>query len=115
MSLQLDMLGGPAVPLQHLQPITAPKARRADPSTSHAAADQARDLTKRHHSIILACLRAHGPMGKDAIAARANLTGVQVCRRLAELGPDGSNMIKPTGKTVVSTSGRGEREWQVIA
>lgn len=61
------MLGRPAVPLQHLQPI----------------------------------------------AARTNLTGVQVCRRLAELGPDGANMIKPTGKTVVSTSGRGEREWQV--
>jgi len=52
---------------------------------------------------------ARGPMGKDGIAARTSLTGVAVCRRLAELQRMGK--IAPTGKTVLSTAGRHEREW----
>ncbi|HOU64443.1 MAG TPA: hypothetical protein PK861_00225 [Thermomonas sp.] len=112
MNLQHDLLGGPPVPLQNLRPIARPTARRSDPGTSHAAADQARELTKRHNAIIIHCLQMHGPLGKDGIAARTKLEGVQVCRRLSEL--KALHMIKPTGKKVCSTAGRAEREWAVV-
>ena len=86
-----------------------PAARASDPVTSHQAAAQARELAQQHHRIILAALEQHGPMGKDGIAARTNLTGVAVCRRLTELQRMGK--IAPTGRTVLSTAGRHEREW----
>ena len=87
----------------------APRARRRDPITSHLAAEQAKQLRQRHHNLILAALRTHGEQGKDGIAARTSLTGVQVCRRLDELHHMG--LIRLTGKTVMSTAGRAEREW----
>ena len=52
-----------------------------------------------------------GALGKDGIAARTGLTGVAVARRTAELQRAG--LIQPTGKTVLSTAGRPEREWKV--
>jgi hypothetical protein len=88
-----------------------PAARRRDPDTSHIAAAAARDLQVRHQQMILDCLRKHGPLGKDGIAARTRLDGVQVCRRLSEL--DRARIIEPTGATVPSTSGRMEREWRL--
>lgn len=88
-----------------------PLARSSDPSTSHGAADEAKQLQARHHRVILECLRTHGPCGKDRIAALTHLTGVQVCRRTYEL--KGLKLIKWTGKTVKSTAGRAEREWAV--
>jgi predicted ArsR family transcriptional regulator len=90
-----------------------PAARRTDPTTSHQAAASARELREQHHSVILAALRAHGPAGKDRIAALTRLTGVQICRRLIELQRDG--LIQPTGRTVLSTAGRNEREWEALS
>jgi len=90
-----------------------PAARRTDPATSHQAAASAHELRDQHHSVILAALRAHGPSGKDRIAALTRLTGVQICRRLIELQRDG--LIQPTGRTVLSTAGRNEREWAVVS
>ena len=89
-----------------------PLARSSDPSTSHGAADAAKELQARHHRLILDCLRKHGPCGKDAIAARTALTGVQVCRRTFELY--GAGLIRATGRTVQSTAGRKEREWEAV-
>ena len=86
-----------------------PLARTTDPATSHQAAAQARELALDHHGLILSVLYCYGPMGKDGIAARTSLSGVAVCRRLAELQRMGK--IAPTGKTVLSTAGRHEREW----
>jgi predicted ArsR family transcriptional regulator len=86
-----------------------PRARSFDASTSHAAASAARSLQAQHADQILACLRKHGAMGKDGIAARTKLDGVQVCRRLVEL--ERAGLAATTGKTVPSTSGRAEREW----
>ncbi len=86
-----------------------PQARAFDPSTSHAAASAARSLQAQHADQILACLRKHGAMGKDGIASRTKLDGVQVCRRLIEL--ERAGLAATTGKTVPSTSGRQEREW----
>ncbi|MDM0041853.1 hypothetical protein QTI05_22625 [Variovorax sp. J22R193] len=88
---------------------SAPLARRRDPITSHLAAEQAKEMVQVHHALILAVLRKHGPLGKDGIGARTSLTGVQVCRRLDELHDMG--LIRLTGKTVMSTAGRNEREW----
>lgn len=89
-----------------------PAARASDPATSHQAAQQARELAARHHRIILSCLEAHGPAGKDRIAALTCLSGVAVCRRLSELQKVGR--ITPTGRNVQSTAGRAEREWRLV-
>jgi len=87
-----------------------PMARRTDPVTSHLAAAQAKEMAAKHHRTILACLEAHGALGKDGIASRTQLTGHAVGKRLCELERMG--LICTTGKTVLSTSGRQEREWR---
>lgn len=92
--------------------VVLPMARAADPSTSHAAAAQAREVQARHHRLILAALDEYGPAGKDAIAARIGLTGVAVARRAAEL--ERAGLIRPTGFKVQSTAGRWEREWGLV-
>lgn len=98
--------------MQYTLALEPPLARSSDPSTSHAAADSARELQARHHLIILEALHEHGPAGKDRLAALTCLTGVQVCRRLSEL--DLLGLAKPTGKAVKSTAGRSEREWRAV-
>lgn len=92
-----------------LQP---PVARNFDPATSHLAAESARDLQAAHASAIVSALRAHGPMGKSAIAAAARIEPVAVARRMSELAK--AQAVKPTGKHVPSTSGRAEREWAAL-
>jgi predicted Rossmann fold nucleotide-binding protein DprA/Smf involved in DNA uptake len=91
-------------------PIYRPEraARRSDPATSHKAAQQARALAADHHGRILAALQ-RGPAGKSAIAARIGLDGHQVGKRMAEMQRAG--LVKLTGATVTSESGRAEREW----
>lgn len=88
-----------------------PLARRTDPVTSHLAAKAAAELQLAHFTVILTCLQKHGPLGKDGIVARSRLDGVQICRRLVQLERKG--LAKLTGRTVPSTSGREEREWQL--
>lgn len=100
MNGQVDLFGTPV----------AHRARARDPVTSHLAAESAKDLAARHHRLILACLEQHGALGKDGIAARTRLDGVQTCRRLTELQRAG--LIALTGRTVQSTAGRAEREWE---
>lgn len=90
---------------------SAPAARRRDPETSHQAAAQAKELAARHNRVILYVLREHGPRGKDGIAQLAMLEGVQVARRLSELHKAGK--VIPTGETVLSDTGRGERVWRI--
>jgi len=65
------------------------RARSLDPSTSHAAADQAQDLARQHFDLIVGCLQRFGARGKDGIA---------------EL----------TGQVTKSKSGRSEREWRFV-
>lgn len=89
----------------------APLARRTDPATSHLAAAAAAELQKRHYQLICEALNKHGPLGKDGIAARTPLTGVAVARRTIELERMGR--IRLTGRRVLSTSGRSEREWEL--
>lgn len=88
------------------------RARASDPATSHIAASAARGLAQRHAEKILECLQM-GPLGKDGIASLSGLDGVAVARRLPELQRDG--LVDVTGKTVVSRTGRPEREWASTA
>lgn len=103
-SLQLDIFGG-AMP-------APPMDRGSDPITSHLAAASAADLQQRHHDLIVRCLKSHGALGKDGIAARTRLDGVAVCRRLVELQRLGRARL--TGRCVQSTAGRAEREWEAV-
>jgi hypothetical protein len=89
-----------------------PNARYSDPITSKQAASQAVALQADHCALILACLRRHGRLGKDGLAARTRLDGVQTCRRLTEL--ERAGRIRWTGEYVKSTAGRSEREWEAV-
>ena len=88
-----------------------PAARRLDPPTSHEAAASAKGLQAAHARLILSTLEQHGKLGADGIAARSRLDGHQVGKRLHELQKAG--LIRLTGETVKSTSGRNQREWKV--
>jgi predicted ArsR family transcriptional regulator len=98
-------------PLEESMPLFA-AARRTDPATSHAAAEQAGGLAERHERQILAAL-LDGPLGASGIAKLCGLLPHQVGKRLAKLERDGR--ITQTGRVVSSASGRGEREWKVAA
>lgn len=87
-------------------------ARNSDHITSHAAADACKALSSEHRAAILACLIEQGPAGKDTIARRTGLQGVQICRRLPELARAG--LIRETGAQVCSDTGRLEREWEAV-
>lgn len=64
--------------------IAAPRARRSDPATSHAAARNAERFADTHKGRILEALK-EGPRTAAGIAAMTGLTVVQVDRRLCEL------------------------------
>lgn len=85
------------------------RARKTDPTTSHEAAESIKPTADQHMAMILHALTNNGPMGKDGIAYAAGLDPNQVSRRLPEMAKLG--MVKLTGKTVESFSGRKEREW----
>lgn len=84
------------------------RARATDPVTSHQAAITA--PVAEHQRLILVALQ-QGPAGASLIASRCGLVAHQVNKRLPELARTGR--ITLTGRTVVSASGRGEREWRV--
>jgi len=88
-----------------------PRARNSDPVTSHLAAAQVTTATD-HYTAIHEALTLYGPAGKDRIAALAGLDPSQVARRLPEMRRLG--LVRLTGETVQSNSGRAEREWQAI-
>jgi DNA-binding HxlR family transcriptional regulator len=88
---------------------TLPLFRRTDPATSKAAAATVKTFAGEHHAAIIEAL-SHGPAGASGIAARCGLLGHQVNKRLGELARAGR--IVKTGRTVSSSSGRGEREWR---
>lgn len=77
-----------------------PRARRRDPSTSHAAAKRAAGSAATHRDRIMAALDA----GKGSIydiGARCGLSHVEVARRLPEL--KAMNLAEPTGE--IATDG----------
>ena len=91
--------------------IKFPRVRASDPITSFEAADSVKEVSAKHHKIILECLEKNGPLGKDGIARLTGLESNQVARRLNELQV--MCLITLTGNKVKSNSGRNEREWTV--
>jgi len=89
---------------------TLPLFRRTDPATSQAAAATVKAFAGEHHEAILEAL-SHGPAGASVIGQRCGLDGHQVGRRIKEL--EASGQIVQTGRLVPSSSGRGQREWQL--
>ncbi len=88
------------------------RARLGDPETSKKAGESVKNSAYVHAEIIYWCLHKYGPMGKDQIKKLCVFKdGSTVTRRLPELQKMG--LIEPTGKEVVSESGRREREWRV--
>ena len=85
------------------------RARKTDPQTSKDAGEQIADTAPKHFETILEALELNGPMGKDGIAYASGLRPDQVWRRLPEMQK--LKLVKLTGKTVESFSGRQEREW----
>jgi hypothetical protein len=85
------------------------RARLTDPATSHAAADAAEAFVPAHYALILNCLKAYGPMGKDGIAFNSLLEANQIARRLKEMQRLG--LVRLTGRLVKSNANRDEREW----
>jgi DNA-binding IclR family transcriptional regulator len=63
------------------------------------------------NDIIIDCLRAYGPLGKDGIARITGLLVNQCSRALPLLERQG--LIEQTGRTVLSDSKRREREWRI--
>ena len=88
-----------------------PRVRTTDPVTSFEAAESIKPVASKHYQIILECLQTYGSLGKDGISAMTKLEGSQVARRLNEMQKIG--LIKLTGRSVKSHSGRNEREWSV--
>lgn len=66
----------------------APRARRTDPSTSHAAANRAAAFVGDHETRIVAAIKAAGERGacSKEIARSTGLTHVQCDRRLSGMG-----------------------------
>ena len=87
------------------------RARKNDPETSKEAAIKLKPYPQFYK--IIEALVIWGPMGKDGIAAVSQMSGVQVARRLPELEKMG--VVKQTGRTVHSNTGRKEREWDLNA
>jgi predicted transcriptional regulator len=88
-----------------------PRVRATDPIESFEAADSIKEVSAKHHKIILDCLEQHGPLGKDGIARLTGLESNQVARRMNEMKVMG--LVSLTGNKVKSNSGRNEREWTV--
>lgn len=91
-----------------------PKARRRDPSTSHAAAKQAERFQASHAGRILYALR-HGfsdGMCAEEIGEMTGLTVVQVDRRTIELQRKGLIRVRQIGgQDVIS---HGMRVWEAV-
>lgn len=82
---QLDWLADASLQRTVTHP---PRARRADPQTSHQAAKRAAEFAGNHEARIFDAIQAAGNRGATAkeIAAVTGLTDVQVSRRLKAMG-----------------------------
>lgn len=87
------------------------RARRDDPATSKDAARRCHGLAGEHARLILATLAAAGvPLTGHDIAARCELTPVQVLRRTAQLRDDGQIVADGFG---TSPSGCKAQRWRL--
>lgn len=85
-------------------------ARSSDPSTSHEAARNARQLAQDHCSQILSAGKRFGHAGAEQLAAATRLDAYQVRKRLPELERAGG--CRRTERTRRTASGRTEQVWE---
>lgn len=91
--------------------LAPPRARRTDPSTSHAAAAQATGVAKAHQERILAALReSDRPLGAEEIADCIGILAYQVRKRLSELQDQHLVELAPGERK--TRAGRAERLWR---
>jgi len=90
----------------------APRARKHDPRTSHAAAESVDRFANGHYALILISLRDHGPMTVAEIAVATGLGEHQCNKRTSELQRSG--LISLTGGTRPGPSGRQQRVWMAV-
>jgi predicted ArsR family transcriptional regulator len=83
-----------------------PRVRATDPDTSHAAADQAKDMAAKHHLTIWMALETPGTIYD--IADRTDLDHNAVARRMSEL--ERMDLVYTDGKKK-GASGRMCRVW----
>ena len=89
-------------------------ARRTDPATSHAAADQIEGAREKHAQLILDTLAGSlFPLAAEQIADRAGdaMDTVQVCKRLNELVWAGKIVV--AGNPHINRSGRRARKFRL--
>lgn len=86
-----------------------PLARGNDPLTSFQAADSVKAFIRTHEELIVTNLSRYGPMGVDHLAAFSKIEPHAVGKRMAALHKRGEVVL--TGRTVMSNSGRNQREW----
>ena len=86
-----------------IQMLDMPRARRSDPSTSHAAAAMSVRFAESHGSRIVEALKEHGRMSPVGIGGMTGLTLVQVDRRIVELERAGRirQVLDDAGNAVV--------------
>lgn len=86
-----------------------PGARRSDPETSHAAANQFRP--REAHTNVLAALREFGNATDFELAARLGLQQTSVGKRRGELRDAG--LVEDSGKRRCSPSGSSAIVWKI--
>jgi predicted transcriptional regulator len=90
----------------------APRARVADPSTSHDAAASMHEAAGLQRRILVNLLRAHGPMTADELDILADWRPTTAGRRLAECERLGA--VQRTGATRPTRSGRAAEVWAAV-
>jgi len=105
MSERLDQLGG-------LPMFDAPRARKTDPPTSHAAADSMREGAETQRRMIVDALE-YGPMTGDQLDAHYGWPHATANRRLPELRDAG--LVVMMTETRETRSGRSARLWRLAA
>lgn len=78
--------------------LTAPRARKGDPETSHAAARKVTKGIAANHRNHIAAALDRGPANIYEIGKRAGLSHVQVARRMIELQAMG--IAEPTEQKI---------------
>jgi hypothetical protein len=91
--------------------VAAPRARRTDPGTSHAAAQRSLQFAESHASRILLALQ-YGFLNAEEIGEAAGLTVVQVDRRTIELQRAG--LIRVRRINGVDLVRNGMRVWEAV-
>ena len=86
------------------------RARRRDPATSHDAAAHAVTFAGEHCQRVLAGLRALGRAGAEQIGQAIGMEPYAVRKRTAEL--ERAGLIRDTGATRKTATGRSERIWE---